>query len=224
MEVPATLAVPDGFEKGRTIPWDVQFTLAGDVPSTCGDWRFLSCDWLLAVSVDRLNHPDARFEQPIIVTQPRDRLNAGVIDESEFGRNEEAAGTSGALRVDFRVRPAPLDLAAAAVAELAVANDGQPIEGCDIRLEIRMYATGIAALSNDWVIWQDLAPIYRLPVGQTELLFEIPAINRPCPDMDLPHGRLRGKLRLVVDTGGFRDMVVERDLCLCLNKPGLAAG
>jgi hypothetical protein len=42
--------------------------------------------------------------------------------------------------------------------------------------------------------------------------------------MDLPHGRLRGKLRLVVDTGGFRDMVVERDLCLCLNKPGLAAG
>lgn len=219
MEVPAEISVPSSYEKGRTIVWDVQFTLGEDVPSTSGDWHTLSCDWMLVVSVNRPAHPDPTFEQPIIVTQPRDRLNAGVVDESEFSRYEEVTGISGAVRVDFRVHPTPLDLAAPGVVELLVTNSGPPIVGREVRLEVRVNAMGTGAKSGGWAIWQTSEPISHLPSGPTELRFDIPAINRPCPDVDLLHGRLRGKLRFVVDIPNLPDITVERDLCLCLDKP-----
>ena len=219
MEVPASIDALSAFEMGRTIVWDVEFTLEADAPPTCGDWHTLSCDWMLVVSVNRSGHPDPTLRQPMIVTQPRDRLNSGVIEESEFGRYEETTAVSGPVRVDFRVHPAPLDLAASAQVELLVTNSGQPQSAREVRLELRVNATGAGAKSGSWVVWQTGSPFPYLPAGSTRLQFDVPAVNRPCPDADLLHGRLRGKLRMVIDIPGAADISVERDLCLCLDKP-----
>ena len=219
LEVPATVDLAAGQPTGGKIVCDVEFSLPGDVPSTSGDLRTLACDWVLALSVTRPSRPAALFEQPIIVTQPRERLNAGVVEEAEFSRYEQAAGVSGPLRVDFRVRPTPLDLATPAVAELAVTNSGDAILGREVRLEVRMDAKAQGALSDSWTIWRSPTRTADLPPGSTRLRFDIPAIDQPCPDADLPHGRLRGKLRFVVDAHVLSEIAVERDLCLCLDKP-----
>ena len=219
MEVPGTPAEPT-VEAGRTIAWDLDFTVSGTVPPTCGRAETLACDWLLVVSVARPNLPDATLEQPIIMGQPRDRLMSGAVGQSLWSRFEETASVKGAIGVEFQVKPAPLDLAAPAIAYLLVANDGPPVPGREVRLEVRVEAIGKDAVSDSWAIWEASPPISELPAGQTRLRFEVPAINRPCPDADLPHGRLRGKLRLVVDRAGLPDVAVERDLSLCLDKPG----
>ena len=218
MEVPATPGEPT-IDTGLSIAWDLDFAVSGTVPPTCGRLETLACDWLLVVSVARPNQPDATLEQPIIMGQPRDRLMAGAIDQSLWSRFEEATSAKGAVRVDFQVKPAPLDLAAPAVADLLVANDGPPVPGREIRLEVRVEAIGKDAVSDSWAIWEASKPLSGLPAGQTRLRFEVPAINQPCPDADLPHGRLRGKLRLVIDRPGLPDVAVERDLSLCLDKP-----
>jgi hypothetical protein len=203
---------------GGPVSWDLGFAVPGTVPPTCGRIETLACDWLLAISVDRPNMPVAILEQPIIMAQPRDRLMAGG-EQSLWSRFEEASGVSGALTVDFRVRPVPLDLAGPATAELLVSNGGPLIRAREVRLELLVQATGQDAASDGWVIWQASKAIVELRAGQTRLPFEIPAVNLPCPDADLPHGQLRGKLRLVVDRAYLPDLAVERDLCLCLDKP-----
>jgi len=222
MEVPATPGEPT-IERGLTIAWGLDFAVSGTVPPTCGRAETLACDWLLVVSVARPGRPDATLEQPIIMGQPRDRLMAGALDQSLWSRFEEATSVKGAVGVDFQVKPAPLDLAAPAIANLLVANDGPPIPGREVRLEVRVEATGKDAVSESWAIWEGSEPISGLPAGQTRLRLQVPAINRPCPDADLPHGRLRGKLRFVVDRPGLPDVVVERDLSLCLDKPPRSA-
>jgi hypothetical protein len=58
-----------------------------------------------------------------------------------------------------------------------------------------------------------------LPSGETDLHFEIPAINLAWPDVDLPHGWMRGAMRLILDVPSKADVRVGRDLCLCLDKP-----
>jgi hypothetical protein len=217
MEVPAASIMPA--DVGRTAAWDFDFAIPGTAPATCGRVETLACDWLLAVSVDRSHSPDAILEQPIIMAQPRDRLMAGAIGQSLWSRFEETANVRGDVGVDFRVEPVPLDLAAPATAELLVTNDGPLIPGRTVRLEVRVQVAGKHAASDSWAIWRASQPISGLPGGQTRLRFEIPAINRPCPDADLPHGELRGKLRLVLDREYLPDIVVERDLCLCLDQP-----
>jgi hypothetical protein len=218
MEVSAEASAPA--LTGETVAWDLDFAIPGTVPPTCGRIETLACDWVLAISVERPNLPAAILEQPIIMTQPRDRLMADEEGQSQWGRFEDVTSVSGAVRVDFRVRPAPLDLAAPATAELLVTNEGELIPGQEVRLEVRVQATGKKAASEDWVVWQASQPVGELPSGQTRLSFEIPAVNLPCPDADLPHGQLRGRLRFVLDRPHLPDLVVERDLCLCLDKPG----
>jgi hypothetical protein len=122
--------------------------------------------------------------------------------------------------VASRVRPAPLDLAAPASVDLVVTNGGSPITGRAIRLEIyaRTKVTVAKGASGEVTIWQAAHDISTLPAGETDLHFDVPAINLPRPDMDLPHGWTRGAMRLVIDIAGMPDKRLSRDLALCLNK------
>ena len=53
---------------------------------------------------------------------------------------------------------------------------------------------------------------------------EKPTINIASPDSDTRHGWSRGMLRLVVDRLGEQDIIFERDLALCLEKPANRPG
>jgi hypothetical protein len=222
IELPLSLASPHSYRSGQAVDWDLAFDLDGRAPSSCGDPGLLGCQWALDISIDGPGGANARFSQPILVTQPRSRVNSGVLDQPEFSRFEEASASTGPVRVDFRVSPAPLDLAAPAVADLRVFNGGVP-RGCQaVRLEIyvRVKVTIEPVLAFDWVIWCEVRPVSTpLPSGETDLHFEIPAINLAWPDVDLPHGWMRGAMRLILDVPSKADVRVGRDLCLCLDKP-----
>jgi hypothetical protein len=43
--------------------------------------------------------------QPILVTQPRERVNSRVMEIAQLSRYEQASGSAGPVRVDFRFRP-----------------------------------------------------------------------------------------------------------------------
>jgi hypothetical protein len=221
VELPLTLASPDSYRRGQTVEWDLAFDLDGRAPSSCGDPGLLGCQWTLDISIDGPGVANARFSQPILVTQPRARVNAGVLDQPQFSRYEEVSGSTGQLRVDFRVSPAPLDLAAPAVADLRVVNSGVPVVCRGVRLEIyvRVEVTLQPPLTANRLIWSADRPMSTLPSGETDLHFEIPAINRAWPDVDLPHGWMRGAMRLIVDAPSKADVRVGRDLCLCLDRP-----
>lgn len=219
-EVPVQVSGPTEYRAGRRVDWGLELDLDGLAPSSCGDPEVLACSWELAVSIDRPMGADVRLAQPILVTQPRDRVNAGLMDEPLLSLYEEAVMVEGALQVAFRVRPAPLDLAAPASVDLVVTNGGSPITGRAIRLEIyaRTKVTVAKGASGEVTIWQAAHDISTLPAGETDLHFDVPAINLPRPDMDLPHGWTRGAMRLVIDIAGMPDKRLSRDLALCLNK------
>lgn len=225
VELPITLASRASYRRGEAVEWDVAFDLDGQAPPSCGDIDHLGCHWALNISIDRSDGAGARFEQPILVTQPRDRVNSGVLDQPELSRYEQASGSAGPVRVDFRVSPAPLDLAAPAVADVRISNAGVPLTCREVRLEIdvRVKVTVKPAFTAEQIIWAGKRPMSTLPSGETCLRFDIPAINRPWPDVDLPHGWMRGAMRLVVDRPSGPDVYVSRDLCLCLDKPRRAA-
>jgi len=219
-EVPVRVSGPTEYRSGRRVDWGLEFDLDGLAPSSCGDPEVLACSWELAVSIDRPMGADVRLVQPILVTQPRDRVNAGLMDEPLLSRFEEAVTVEGALRVAFCVRPAPLDLAAPASVDLVVTNGGQPITARAIRLEIyaRTKVTVSKGASGEVTIWRATHDISTIPAGETNLHFEVPAINLPRPDTDLPDGWTRGAMRLVIDIAGMPDRRLSRDLALCLNK------
>ncbi len=218
MEIPA-LSARGKPERAGLSSWEFEFALDGDVPPSCGRMETLACDWRLSVRLACPGLPDAVFEHPVLVAQPRDRLMAGVVTEALDARSGESTSEAGPLRVDCAVTPVPLDLAAPGQAVLAVTNAGPAIPATELRLEVRVDVSGDRGASDSWTIWQDTRATTELPAGVTRLAFQIPAIGVACPDADLPHGRLRGKLRLVVNRPYQRDLEVERNLCLCLEKP-----
>jgi hypothetical protein len=221
VELPLALTGPASYRKGQPAEWDVAFDLDGQAPPTCGDIEDLGCQWALEISIDGAAGTGARFVQPILVTQPRERVNSGAMEMPEFSRYEMASGSTGPIRVDFRVSPAPLDLAAPAVADVTISNSGLPIVCKEIRLEIwaQVKVTVEPALATQQILWSDSRAASPLPSGESYLRFQIPAINRTWPDVDLPHGWMRGAMKLVVDRPSELDISVERDLCLCLDKP-----
>ena len=220
-EVPVRVSGPTEYRSGRRVDWGLEFDLDGLAPSSCGDPEVLACSWELAISIDRPMGADVRLVQPILVTQPRDRVNAGLVDEPLLSRFEEAVTVEGPIRVAFRVHPTPLDLAAPASVDLVVTNGGPPITGRAIRLEIyaRTKVTVANGASGEVAIWRAANDISALPTGDTDLHFDVPAINLARPDVDLPHGWTRGAIRLVVDIADMPDRRPSRDLALCLNKP-----
>jgi hypothetical protein len=223
LELPLPVSGPAAYGAGRAVEWDLAFDLDGVAPSSGGDRDLLACEWQLDVSIDRPLRSDARFSQPVLVTQPRDRLNAGVVDEPQFSRYEEVTASDGNVQVDFRVLPTPLDLAAPASVDVRVANANPAIVGRAVRLEIyvRSKVTARGGEAREQVVWSARHALSTLPSGVTDLHFDVPAINLAWPDMDLPHGWMRGAMRLVVDIPAGPDVRVGRDLCLCLDKPGL---
>ena len=219
IELPLALTGPASYRAGQPVDWDVEFTLDGRVPPSCGDIDHLGCRWTLDISID--GSGGARLVQPILVTQPRDRVNSGAMGMAQFSRFEMASGSAGPIRVDFRVSPAPLDLAAPAVADVTLSNSGAAIACKGIRLEIwaQLKVTVTPAFTMQQILWAGSRTGPCLPPGESLIHFEIPAINRTWPDVDLQHGWMRGLMRLVVDIPSRRDICVERDLALCLDKP-----
>ncbi len=233
-ELPAHLDGPLSFEAGKTETWDLVFALDGNAPCSGGDPDFLSCEWLLEFTVARRLRFDAVFVQPVIVAQPTARLNAGVIEESEFSRAQESTSSSASLAVGFVVRPTPLDLAAPAHVELSIRNGGVPISGNGVRLEVYVRGRSFHGDAREWILWAQTRQISPLPLGVTQLQYDLPCISRPIADMDLPHGWYRGAMRFIVAIPYGPDLVVGRDLCLSFDKPpvpppaygtaGMAAG
>jgi hypothetical protein len=103
------------------------------------------------------------------------------------------------VRVDFRVSPAQLDLAAPAVADVTIWNSGPPIACKEICLEIwaQVKVTVRLAFATQRILWDGSRACSLLPFGQSDVRFEIPAINRTWPGTDLPHGWMLGAMGLV---------------------------
>jgi hypothetical protein len=144
----------------------------------------------------------------------------------EFARYEAASGSTDPVRVDFQVRPVPLDLAGPALADVTIVNSGAPIACQEIRVEIwsRGEVTIAPPVPLEELLWAASRKGSSLPTGESHIRFQIPAINRAWPDVDLQHGWMRGEMRLVIDIPLKRDICVQRDLALCLDKPRAGAG
>jgi hypothetical protein len=225
IELPLALSGPESYQAGVPVEWNLDLTLDGQAPPTCGDTEHLGCRWTLEMAIDEFGHDGPRFVQPILVAQPRDRVNSGAMEMPQFSRYEMASGSDGPIRVDFRVSPAPLDLAAPAVADVVIANSGPAIACKAIRLEVwaQLKVTLEPAFAMEQILWNSDRAGSSLPPGESYIRFQIPALNRTWPDADLPHGWIRGSMRAIVDIPGKRDLRVARDLCLCLDKPRPAA-
>jgi hypothetical protein len=220
-ELPAHLDGPLSFVAGKSETWDLAFSLGGNAPSSGGDPEFVACEWILEFTIARRLRFDAKFVQPIIVGQPSARLKAGVIEESELSRAEESTASSGPVSVTFVPQPTPLNLASASRIDLAVRNGGVPISGNGMRLEVYVRGRSTNGDAREWVIWSETRTLSPLPLGVTQLRYNLPAVSEPCADMDLPHGWYRGALRFIVDIPYGPDVVVGRDLCLAFDKPAL---
>lgn len=222
-ELPAHLDGPLSFEAGKIETWDLAFALDGNAPSSGGDPDFLACEWLLEFTVARRLSFDAVFTQPMIVAQPTARLQAGIIEGSELSRAEESTASSGSLSVAFSAHPTPLNLAAPGRVELVVRNGGVPISGNGVRLEVYVRGRASSGDAREWIIWAQTRPISPLPLGVTQLRYDVPPTNRPIADMDLPHGWYRGAMRFIVASPYGPDIVVDRDLSLAYDKPPVPA-
>jgi hypothetical protein len=220
-ELPSHLDGPLSFEAGKTETWDLVFNLDDDAPSSGGDPEFVSCEWAVEFTVARRLRFDAVFVQPVFVAQPSARLNAGAIEESELSRAAESTASSGSISITFAAHPTPLDLAAPARIELSIRNGGVPVSGNGVRLEVYVRGRSYTGESREWIVWSETRHLSPLPLGVTQLRYEMPAINEPIPDMDLQHGWYRGALRFIVDIPYGPDIVVGRDLSLSFDKPAV---
>lgn len=212
----ATVAGPGHAVRGQPLTWQVGFDVPGLGPASF-EGEELRCDWTLTIGVDIPMAMDVRLEQPVHVAQPMALLRAGVIDTGDFGLFEEAPVNVDAHPAQVRLEPVPVSLQAPFSGTFTV-ETAEPISVQEVRVELRVRAevTVSGGRHEEIVVWRgSLAPASGAFGGTlASHPFTAGAPGAWTPSVDLPHGRARGQLHVILAEAWARDIHYSRDVAL----------
>lgn len=210
------LADAQRFVAGQPITWHTSFDVPGLGPATFeGD--ALRCDWTLEANVDVAMGIDPLVVQTVHVAQPMALLRAGVIDTGQYGLFEEAPVNLDALPAQVRLEPVPISLHSPFEGVFTVEMAGRS-EVQEVRVELRVLSevTVKGGHRDEIVVWRGTLVAGPAPFGGplAEHPFRADAIGAWLPSVDLPHGRSRGRLHVILAQAWAPDIHYQRDVAL----------
>jgi len=210
------LAGAQHFVRGQPVTWHATFDVPGLGPATFeGD--ALRCDWSIEANVDIPMGVDPRHVQPVRVAQPMALLRAGVIDSGQYGLFAEAPVNVDAHPAQIKLDPVPISLQSA-FDGLFTLETGEPIEVKEVRLELRVLAqvTESGGHHEEFVAWHGALQTTPGPFGGplAEHPFHADASGAWLPSIDLPHGRARAELHVILARDWATDIHYQREIAV----------
>jgi hypothetical protein len=202
--------------KGQPITWHCTFDVPGLGPASFeGD--ALRCDWTLEANIDVPMGLDPRLEETVHVAQPMALLRAGVVDTGQYGLFETAPVNLDALPAQIRLEPVPISLQSPFEGAFTVEMAGKG-EVQEVRLELRIIAdvTVRGGHHDEIVAWRGvLQPGPGLFGGPlTEHPFTAEPSGAWLPSIDLPHGRARAELHVILAQAWAPDIHYVREVAV----------
>ncbi len=210
------LADAQRFVAGQPITWRTTFDVPGLGPATFeGD--ALRCDWTLEANVDVALGLDPLVVETVHVAQPMALLRAGVIDTGQYGLFEDAPVNLDALPAQVRLEPVPISLQSPFAGVFTVEMAGRS-EVQEVRVELRVVSevTVQGGHHDEIVAWRGVLVPGPTQFGGplAEHPFTAAASGRWLPSVDLPHGRSRGRLHVILAQEMAPDIHYQRDVAL----------
>jgi hypothetical protein len=171
--------------------------------------------WKLEVKLDMAGGIDPSVEAPVVVLQPTGLLSAGVVNTGQWGLWPEVEGQLGGAPYKLAVEPVPMLLGGAFRGSLELGGGiGGRVREVRLEVKVRAEATVARGLSEDLTLFSQLLPAAGgLAAGRHEFSGTLP--EQWLPSVDLPHGRGRARLDIVIDRPLARDDHIEREVALC---------
>jgi len=211
-----TPAGPGHLTAGQPETWHVAFDVPGLGPASF-EGEELRCDWTLTASVDLPIAIDEREEWSVQVAQPMALLRAGVLDTGMYGLYPEAPANVDAHPAQIRLEPVPICLQSAFSGAFTV-ETAAPIAVQEVRLELRVKAqvTVSGGHHEEILVWKGAldAPAGSFGGGLAAHPFNGDAPGAWLPSVDLPHGRARGELHVILAIAREPDIHFVRDVAL----------
>jgi hypothetical protein len=169
--------------------------------------------WQLEVKLDMAGGIDPSAVTDVVVLQPTALLAAGVVNTGQWGLWPEAEGQLGGVAYKLGLDPVPLCIGAPFTGSLELAGDiGGRVREVRVEVAVRAEATVARGLSENLVLFsQPLAG--GLSAGRHEFAGTLAELW--LPSVDLPHGKGRARLDLVIDRPLARDDHLVRDVAVC---------
>lgn len=171
--------------------------------------------WTLEAKLDVPGF-DPSVALPVTIHQPTALLRAGVVRVAQFALFPSADATTDGIRAAIALDPVPLDLGGPFRGRVTLDVD-RAVKVQEVRAEIRVHAeaTVSSGLHEDVTLWtaQLAGPGTLSPGGHDlDLSGALPEIA--LPTAELPHGRTRASVHVVIARAWARDHHLVRDVAL----------
>lgn len=212
--VPIRLQGPRSLGDGyrHDLPFEVPVPGLGP-PSVDAD--VCGVTWTLEAKLDVPGF-DPGVALPVTIHQPTALLRAGVVKVAQFALWPSADAAADGIRATIAPDPVPLDLGGPFGGRLTVEVD-QGLRIQEVRVEVRVHAeaTVPSGLSEDVTLWAtQVAGPGTLPAGRHDLDITGALPEIALPTAELPHGRTRASVHVVIARAWARDHHLVRDVAL----------
>jgi hypothetical protein len=204
------------FVRGQPQRWTAELQVPPLGPASF-EGSVLRCDWTLEIKIDIPRAMDEGWGQPVHVAQPMALLRAGVVDIGQYGLYDVAAVNLDALPAQVSLEPVPIDLTRPFSGRFTVETD-RPIEVQEVRVElrVRVQVTVPGGHQEEITVARarlvDSATPFGGALAQHDFTADAP--NAWLPAIDLPHGRARAILHVILARPMAPDIHYQRDVAL----------
>jgi hypothetical protein len=209
--LPVQLLGPTVFDAGQATTREFEVPVPPMGPPTfAGDVSRLT--WDLEVKLDK-SGIDPSIVSPVIVLQPRSLLAAGAVNTGQWGLWEQVEGALGEVPYRLALEPVPLCVGMPFTGSLELGRAiGGRVRSVRVELKVSAQATVGGGLSEEHTLFSAPLAGGGLPAGTHG--FGGTVAEQWLPSVDLPHGRGRARLDIVLDRAFAPDQHIVRDVAL----------